>query len=835
VHFSKLLFIGLFATTLHTPSWAQQAPPAEPVPPEAFEDSDEEFAEDEIVVTGQRLRGAVIGDIPPEQSLNPREIRAYGAGSIAELLDALSPQTRSGRGRGEGRPVVLVNGRRISGFSEIRDLPPEAIERVDILPEEVALKYGYRADQRVVNFVLRERFRAITTEAQGGFATAGGRGNYGADLNILRIDQAGRWNLDAEYQHATPLFESERDIIRSEDDPLFDQGSYRTLLPETDQFSLNGTLSRTLFGNLPATVNARLDANTSQGFLGLARDGGADALTRESQNMTGHLGIALNGDISRWRWSATGNYDRGRSETLTETGFGARDRAETWTQVANAELVANGSLYELPAGEISTTVRAGAETRGLRGETLRAGEEQGRELSRHRANVQGNIDIPIASRRRNVLAAIGDLTANANAEVEQLSDFGTLTTLGAGINWSPVQAVRLIASITDEDGAPSMQQLGDPTVLTPNVRVFDFVRGETVDISRIEGGNPELRADNRRVMKLGLNVRPWEERDLSLRADYIRTRTNDLIASFPTATPEIEAAFPERFTRDAGGRLLRIDARPVNFARADSQELRWGINFSKPVGQQAAASGGPGGWRARAGAAGGAPAAGTSQQPAPAGEAGAQPQSQPGTAPPAPPQGAQGQGPRRQGGGGFGGFGGFGGGRGFGGGGRGGRLQLSLFHTWRLQDEVLIREGVPELDFLGGSASGNRGGRPRHEVELEGGIFRNGLGARVSANWQQGTFVRGAINPLGGTSSDLTFSDIATVNLRLFADLGAQRALVRGNRWLRGTRVTLAVNNLFDSRVRVRDETGATPLSYQPDYLDPLGRSVRLTLRKLFF
>ncbi|MGJ3629017.1 hypothetical protein AB5I41_23055 [Sphingomonas sp. MMS24-JH45] len=48
-----------------------------------------------------------------------------------------APQTRSGRGAG-GPPVVLVNGRRVSGFQEIRDLPTEAIQRVDILPEEVA-------------------------------------------------------------------------------------------------------------------------------------------------------------------------------------------------------------------------------------------------------------------------------------------------------------------------------------------------------------------------------------------------------------------------------------------------------------------------------------------------------------------------------------------------------------------------------------------------------------------------------------------------------------------------------------------------------------------------
>jgi hypothetical protein len=165
-----------------------------------------------------------------------------------------------------------------------------------------------------------------------------------------------------------------------------------------------------------------------------------------------------------------------------------------------------------------------------------------------------------------------------------------------------------------------------------------------------------------------------------------------------------------------------------------------------------------------------------------------------------------------------------------GGPGQGGRLQLALYHTWRLQDSVLIRPGVPELDFLNGSAAGNLGGRPRHELEFQAGLFRNGLGARLTGNWQSGTTVQGAA---GG--SDLRFSSRATVNLRLFANLGEQASLIRNREWLRGTRVTLAVNNLFNSRIRVRDEAGNVPISYQPAYVDPLGRSVTISLRKVFF
>ena len=136
---------------------------------------DEDYGDEEaIVVQGTRARGSVVGDIPPQNILNSRDVRATGATSINDLLDALAPQIGSAQGRSSGRPVLLLNGQRIAGFREIRDIPPEAIERLEILPEEVALKYGYRADQKVVNIVLRQRFRSTTAQVGAGVATEGG-------------------------------------------------------------------------------------------------------------------------------------------------------------------------------------------------------------------------------------------------------------------------------------------------------------------------------------------------------------------------------------------------------------------------------------------------------------------------------------------------------------------------------------------------------------------------------------------------------------------------------------------------------------------------------------
>ncbi|MEP9404074.1 TonB-dependent receptor, partial [Sphingomonas sp. VNH70] len=186
------------------------------------------------------------------------------------------------------------------------------------------------------------------------------------------------------------------------------------------------------------------------------------------------------------------------------------------------------------------------------------------------------------------------------------------------------------------------------------------------------------------------------------------------------------------------------------------------------------------------------------------------------------------------GGRGFGGPGG-GGGRGFGGGGfgggGGGGWQASLYHTVVFTDTILIRPGLPELDLLDGAALANNGGTARNRVQFNGGYTRDGIGARLGVDWREGTRVDGGAT--GGQSLD--FSGIARVNARLFVDLGQQPSLVRNNRWLRGSRVSIAVDNVFNARQRVTDADGEVPFRFQPGFIDPLGRVVRLTFRKLFF
>jgi hypothetical protein len=909
----SLLILGLAAVLDATPDPAPQPSPPPETPPAAVRPADPNANEVEAVeIVAGKPRGSVEGDIQPDLTLNAAQISAYGAGSISDLLAALEPQLRSSQGRGDGQPVMLINGRRISGFQEIRDIPPEAIERFEILPEEVSLTYGYRPDQRVVNIVLRKRFRAVTDEAGIKAPTAGGRTSTDSQSTFFRVQDDQRWLFNAKVTHDTTLFETERNIVRSPSgapydltgnitgfngapiDPALtalagsavtvtpvpasavagapslagfasgagtaatdDLTAWRSLAPKTTTAALTGALTRPLGKSSLATISAGFENSTSLSYMGLPgvrltvpesnpfSPFGQDvqlyrfvddyvSMTRQVDTQKATVSAAANGRIQDWRWSATSGYVHSTSDTRTGRGLDAAafaadiaggdpslnpfgqipagltarispDTARSTSDTANAEVVFIGNLLHAPAGGVSTTFKAGADTQTLDSRSNRSGVAIQRDISRTSGNVKASLNVPIADRAKDVLPWLGDLSANLNAEYEQLSDFGGLSTLGLGANWSPVDPINVLVSFTHEHGAPSPSQLNDPVLSTQNVSIYDFTTGQTVLATRVEGGNPNLTADNRQVLKLGLTLRPTKKdanTQVTISANYTATRIDDSINGFPAITADIQAAFPDRVVRDTSGRLISVDSRPVNYAWTQKQDLRWGFNLSRSFGKPLP---GPGG-----GPFGG------------------------GRGPGGGGQGGGGQGGGGQGGGGQGGGGQ--GGRAAGGQGGGnsmsfsprpgqGQLQVSLYHTWKLKDEIEIRDGLPIIDRLnGGSGAG-----PQHEVQLQVGYFQSGMGAFLNGSWRNSYRLNGA-----SANQDLFFSDQANFSLAVFADLSSRPKLLQAHPWLRGSRVQLQVQNLFDTRQSVRDSQGLTPQAYQDDYRDPLGRTVRISFRKQF-
>lgn len=740
----------------------------------------------DILVTTRRPRGAVVGDIPPERTFGPLDVRAFGADNVGALLEVLGPQLASNRGSEESGPVVLLNGRRVSSPLEVARVPAEAIERMEVFPEELARRYGYRADQKVVNVVTFERFQSRIGQVGLLAPTEGGRESGTGKADYLAIRGDTRVALGATYTRSASLLESDRDLRQFADAPQL--GRFRTLLPGSDQVALEGLVSGQVPGDIAATLNGRFEATRTESLLGAV---GGSPLRRQADRNSAHLGATLGGRGGPWLWTVTASHDRSTSNTRTDRddGVAGSEQARSVDARTTADVLLSGPIVQLPAGPASASVRVAADFSTFDSRWARGASAGSASPSRQHGVTQLDLDLPVLRRGGKRLAALGTLSGNVNLALERLSDAGSLRSFGYGLRWAPSAAVGIRVSVADEQTAPTLEQLGAPLLVTPNVRTFDFVRQEVVDATRILGGNASLRIEDRHAVTLGMSVRPLRQTDLTLSVDYVASRTDAPIAAFPILTPQIEAAFPDRFTRRADGRLAAIDGRPVNFADGRQKHLRWGMTFARPLGPV------PAGLQNANVRVFGSEAEARRAFP---GAVFAKPD--PGSA------AARSMGNLSS------------------------RVFLSLYHSWYWQDSILPRDGLPRLDLLDGGAVDFRGGRRRHEIEAQAGVFKRGLGARVTATWQSGTDIRG----WGSAQGDLHFGDFAVVNLALFANLADRLGGAQAPNWLKGTRASLGVTNLFNRRPPVRDASGSTPLSYQPAYLDPLGRVVSFTLRKLF-
>ena len=590
----------------HAPALAQHAPPAgQPAPAPAATPVEA----DAIVVIAERIPGQVQTDSAPVLELNEAEVAAYGASSIADLVAQLAPQTGSGRGRGGGH-VFLVNGQRVSGFREFSRFPPEAIRKVEVLPEEVALKFGFPPDARVINFILKDDFASREVEGEFGLPTAGGYTTQQLEASLLTIDGARRINAGIDFERSSPLTEAERGVVQTTAAPAaviaagLDPADFRTLVARRDSVTANATMTQGL-GEMGAggqlTLNGEVSRAVTRSLSGVDAVE-LDPIERRTDTDSYSLGSAYNRPLGDWRLSATLDANRTDSDSRRDAPAGpGSDRALSRTWTADLKTTLAGTPVTLPGGEANLTLDAGYKWNRIEASDTRGGAAE-TALDRSRTRGGFNFSAPLTSTREGFLGAIGDLSVNFGGGIDRLSDFGTLTDWNAGATWRPTERLALQGNFVVRDVAPTLSQLGNPQIVDVNVPVYDFANGRTVLATVTTGGNPALHAETQRDLKLSASY----DLDLFDRAnlivEYFRNRSQDTTESFPLLTPAVEAAFPGRVSRAADGTLLAIDRRPVTFASRKSSRIRYGFNVFGRVGKPAPQGQGGGGGRSGFGA-----------------------------------------------------------------------------------------------------------------------------------------------------------------------------------------------------------------------------------------
>jgi iron complex outermembrane recepter protein len=608
-----------------------------------------------------------------------------------------------------------------------------------------------------------------------------------------------------------------------------DMGRYRTLVADQFSYGMNGNVSRQLPRNISLNLNANLDRNESRSLTGatstllhvpaaspfspfsqdvaIARYLG-EPLRQKRESTNANFLVNLSMQLGKWRllsdsrfsWNESTTDSERRVDTAalqaaidagTANPFDAfpsdlldsvlSDRARARGHTASVRMQLAGALFNMPAGKANFNLSAQWQETGQRSRTVGTNNVSS-SSSRQDRIANFNLQLPLLGSPQSQGFGMGGELSGAARDV---TASGTLYTYGSGLNWRNGTLFNMRVGYNREKVSPSPSALTDPIVTIDDYRAYDFIREETVLVRYITGGNPDLRVENRDIITISGQVRPFKTVDFNLNAQYTRTMYHDPMAALPPPSAEVQAAFPDRFRRDADGRLFEIDARMVNFVSTRNEQFRWGGNFRRafgvprspgPAGPMSAGQAIPAGQVISAGGAGQTiimTDGGDSLS------------------------------------------------------GAGWRLNANFTHQWQVAYKRLMRPGLPVVDLLSGGA-GFGTPQSRHRVQSTVGLAYNGTGMQLNSNWTSASHLN---TGTATAPSRLDFSSTLRFDLQAFTNLGV---LYATNKSLQGVRISLNVENLLDYKQSVKDQNGVTPLRYQPYLMNPLGRVISLSFRKAF-
>jgi hypothetical protein len=666
-----------------------------------------------IIVTGHRE----VPGIRAERRLGQSDIEAYGVGSIGELIDELATEN----GDSGDETVFLVDGRRISGIEELSDYPPEALERVDVLPVGAGAHIGAPAAKRVYNLILQRSFVGKIATAAGRAATEGGWASRSAEANYTRIREQRRVNVKIGVRDEDSLLESERDV-RQPGGALAEAGRYRTLAPDRLGLELGISGAAPLTDWVDFSASGKLSLNRARSLLGVFSEfSGAREQNRHSA--AGKLNATLNAQRRGWDVTVLGRYEQDwrRARYETDAFATALNRSVGLSRSGEFGFSAARSLFQLPAGTFQVSLGGNLAADRTVSQVQRSDGPSRVGNTERSSSLLGGFVLPVTSPSGNLLPFIGELNLAANFGITRFSSLGRAANRHLSLTWQPAAAVRLSGTLSRNTAPPAARFRREPLLVTPGVRYFDPLRNETVDVTEVTGGVATFARQASVQRQLGVSLSPPGPLSVRLNADYAYRRDRNLLSALPQASPFVFALFPERFLRDSAGRLTSVDARPVLFAGRTERELRTAINFLVPLAVRRDKDD--------------AEAADDQQDGEERERSGPKP-----------------------------------------------RLQFNLAHTYLLSSKLLTAGGTT-IDLLSRRAIAFGGGRPRHQLDGSIRYSERGLGLRLTGSHQSRSFVElggGPNNP-----DLLQFGALTIVNLRAFANadrLFGSQAWARGSR-----------------------------------------------------
>lgn len=196
-----------------------------------------------IVVTGSAIERRDLTTTAPLAIMDKTELEASGMASVGEILqnlpsqsNAINVQFNNGgdgstrinlRGLGDGRTLVLLNGRRhvaggtgADGSVDLNAIPLAVIERVEVLKDGASAIYGSDAIGGVVNIITRRDFNGTEATGYYGSTADGLAAVYDVSATAGVSGDRGNVVFSVGYYQQNPMYAGDREY--SSTDKFYD-------------------------------------------------------------------------------------------------------------------------------------------------------------------------------------------------------------------------------------------------------------------------------------------------------------------------------------------------------------------------------------------------------------------------------------------------------------------------------------------------------------------------------------------------------------------------------------------------------------------------------------
>ena len=255
------------------------APPASTNPAPTTSPESAPATTEKVIITGGRLSDTDERRYSTASMMvfGREELDRYGDTSLGEVLKRLPGVTISGapgrggdirmRGLGRGYTLILINGEPAPRGFSFDSLPPEQVERIEIMRAPVA-EHSARAIAGTINIVLREEFVKRGNEARPGLGWEEGR--MQPSVSVQRNDRIDKfsYNIGATLQHRDLPRESTTSTFAYDIDtgaPVLAQEQREASNNRSDSVNLNARLNWHLEGGntfalIPFLTHSRSNA-----------------------------------------------------------------------------------------------------------------------------------------------------------------------------------------------------------------------------------------------------------------------------------------------------------------------------------------------------------------------------------------------------------------------------------------------------------------------------------------------------------------------------------------------------------------------------------------------